>query len=62
MKSHRGFLFCGLSILLTGVLLGHCPAAGQSLPTASLPLFDGGTLDLQSLKGNVVVIRMLASW
>jgi hypothetical protein len=36
--------------------------AGDSLPSTPLPLFEGGTLNLQGLKGNVVVIRFLASW
>ena len=36
--------------------------AGTALPSAPLPLLDGGTLNLQSLGGKVVVIRLLASW
>lgn len=37
-------------------------SAGTALPSAPLPLFNGGTLNLQSLEGKVVVIRFLASW
>ncbi len=37
-------------------------AAATSLPSAPLSLVGGGTLNLQSLKGQVVVIRFLASW
>jgi hypothetical protein len=36
--------------------------AEEALPSVPLPLFGGGTLDLRSLQGNVVVIRFLASW
>lgn len=36
--------------------------AGAALPSTPLPLLDGGTLNLRSLEGQVVVIRLLASW
>ncbi len=45
-----------LAVLLTAV------AEGESLPSAPLPLLEGGTLRLQSLAGQVVVVRFLASW
>jgi hypothetical protein len=39
------------------------PAAGELAPPSTpLALFDGGTLDLRTLQGQVVVIRFLASW
>jgi hypothetical protein len=36
--------------------------AEQALPATPLPLFEGGSLNLQTFKGKVVVIRFLASW
>ena len=44
------------------VLLLAAIAEGESLPSAPLSLLEGGTLQLQSLVGQVVVIRFLASW
>ncbi len=54
----------GLAVGMLATLLpwGPARAAGSVLPPTPLPLFDGGTLDLRSLAGNVVVIRFLASW
>jgi hypothetical protein len=37
-------------------------SAQNPLPSATLPLLSGGSLSLQDLKGQVVVIRFLASW
>ncbi len=45
-----------LVVLLTAI------AAEESLPSAPLPLLEGGTLQLRSLAGQVVVVRFLASW
>jgi hypothetical protein len=36
--------------------------AAPALPSTPLALLDGGSLDLQGLQGNVVVLRFLASW
>jgi hypothetical protein len=33
-----------------------------ALPSTPLPLLTGGSLNLQNLKGQVAVIRFLASW
>lgn len=62
MKNLRVFLLRGLVILWAGVFLVLPAPAGQSLPATPLPLLEGGTLNLQSLEGSVVVIRFLASW
>lgn len=35
---------------------------GRSAPEFTLPLFDGGTLELQSLRGKPVVLSFWASW
>ena len=37
-------------------------AQQSALPSTPLPLLTGGTLNLQDLKGQVGVIRFLASW
>ncbi|MFQ5520418.1 MAG: hypothetical protein ACE5FK_03370 [Candidatus Methylomirabilia bacterium] len=63
-----GLLAVGVILWLPGV--PGARAAGEKatvvaagiLPATPLPLVDGGTLNLQSLKGQVVVIRFLASW
>ena len=34
----------------------------NALPSTPLPLLTGGSLNLQDLKGQVGVIRFLASW
>jgi hypothetical protein len=48
---------------LLAILGAAGPAAGGlALPSTPLALFDGGALDLQTLQGQVVVIRFLASW
>jgi hypothetical protein len=36
--------------------------AEQALPATPLPLFEGGSLNLQNFTGKVVGIRFLASW
>ncbi len=36
--------------------------AAEALPPTPLTLFDGGTLQLRSLAGRVIVIRFAASW
>lgn len=61
MKSGRVSLLWALAILLMVVLVAPARAE-QSLPSTPLGLLEGGTLNLQSLKGRVVVIRFLASW
>jgi cytochrome c biogenesis protein CcmG/thiol:disulfide interchange protein DsbE len=38
------------------------PLIGREAPPFSLPLFDGGTLRLTDLRGNVVVLNFWASW
>jgi hypothetical protein len=57
----RGRVVLALSLLAVmmpiGVVRGQEP-----LPSAPLQLFDGTTLSLHDLKGQVVVIRFLASW
>jgi hypothetical protein len=61
MKDHRRCFGWVLGILLLWVAIIPTMAE-QALPTTPLPLFGGGLLDPQSLKGQVVVIRFLASW
>ncbi|HEU5394601.1 MAG TPA: hypothetical protein VFV36_07330 [Candidatus Methylomirabilis sp.] len=56
------FYWAGIAALLALGLLAAPAGAGGALPTRPLALLDGGTLDFQSLKGKVVVIRFLASW
>jgi hypothetical protein len=49
----------------TGLWLGVFAAtarASDALPSTPLALFDGGTLQLRSLAGRVIVIRFAASW
>lgn len=55
------FTWAGIAALLA-LGLAAPAGAGGALPTRPLALLDGGTLDFQSLKGKVVVIRFLASW
>jgi hypothetical protein len=53
-----------LSLMWTTVLL-LCAAIAASyaeLPSTPLPLLTGGSLNLREFKGQVVVIRFLASW
>lgn len=52
----------GVLVLLALVLLAGPEGAGGALPATPLALLDGGTLDFQTLKGQVVVILFLASW
>lgn len=59
----------GPSVVLTGVIsvllmlsVVVAVEAGTALPSTPLSLLDGGTLNLRSLEGQVVVIRLLASW
>lgn len=47
---------------LSLMLLLSSAAVAESLPSAPLPLFDGGRLHIQDLVGHVVVVRFLASW
>ena len=61
MKRGRFSLLSALAILLMVVLVAPARAE-QSLPSTPLALLEGGTSNLQSLKGRVVVIRFLASW
>jgi len=51
----------GLSLLLMMMPIGVVRGQDQ-LPSVPLRLFDGKTLPLHDLKGQVVVIRFLASW
>ena len=62
MKSRRVSQVWALAILLAGSSLVFPAQAGQSLPSTPLSLLEGGSMNLQSLGGNVVVIRFLASW
>ncbi|MCI0371505.1 MAG: hypothetical protein L0214_09010 [candidate division NC10 bacterium] len=64
MRASKGSSFsrAGALALLALVLLAAPGRAGGALPVTPLPLLDGGTLDFQSLKGKVVVVRFLASW
>lgn len=62
MRSHRVFLVWALAILWVGFSLFAFARAEQSLPSTPLSLLDGGTLNLQSFKGSVLVVRFLASW
>jgi hypothetical protein len=48
-------------VILLSMLVVSADAAG-ALPAIPLRLFTGGTLDLQSLAGRVVVLRFAASW
>jgi hypothetical protein len=55
----------GATLGLLGLLVafGAGPVArAPALPSTPLSLFNGGTLDLRTLHGQVVVIRFLASW
>jgi len=59
----------GPSVVLTWVIgillmlsLVVATDAGTALPSQPLSLLNGGTLNLRSLEGKVVVIRLLASW
>jgi hypothetical protein len=61
MKGHQSYLGWMLGILLLWVIILPT-VAEQVLPATPLPLFEGGSLNLQSFKGKVVVIRFLASW
>lgn len=50
-------------MIATLICLSVITASAQNpLPSATLPLLSGGSLNLQDLKGRVVVIRFLASW
>jgi hypothetical protein len=51
----------GLTLLVLGVS-ARSGWSGTDLPATPLRLFDGGTLDLRTLQGHVVVVRFLASW
>ena len=62
MKNRKVYPVWALAILLAWSCLVIPAQAGQSLPSTPLSLLDGGTLNLQSFKGSVVVIRFLASW
>ena len=53
------FLITGTLWLLVFAAAAH---AADALPPRPLTLFDGGTLELRSLAGRVVVIRFAASW
>jgi hypothetical protein len=61
MKGHQSYLEWMLGILLLWVIILPTMAE-QALPVTPLPLFEGGSLNLRSFKGRVVVIRSLASW
>jgi hypothetical protein len=61
MKRRRIDLAWTLAILLLWAIISPTRAE-QALPATPLPLFEGGSLNLQSLKGKVVVVRFLASW
>jgi hypothetical protein len=61
MKRHQSYLGWTLGILLVWVIILPTKAE-QVLPATPLPLFEGGSLNLQNLTGKVVVIRLLASW
>ncbi len=54
------FLMAGTALWL-GVFAGTARAS-DALPSTPLTLFDGGTLQLRSLAGRVIVIRFAASW
>ncbi len=62
MDRRTVLLGLALGMLATLPPRGRARAAASALPATPLVLFDGGTLDLRSLAGNVVVIRFLASW
>lgn len=40
----------------------HAPAAGEPAPPLQARLFDGRTLDLAAMRGQVVVLNLWASW
>ncbi len=54
------FLMAGTGLWL--VVFAATARASDALPSTPLTLFDGGTLQLQSLAGRVIVIRFAASW
>lgn len=56
---------CRVGVLTLLIITAFFAGAGQAagaLPATPLALLDGGTLDFQTLKGKVVVLRFLASW
>jgi hypothetical protein len=61
MKGHQTYLGWTLGILLLWAIILPTMAE-QALPATPLPLFEGGSLNLQNFTGKVVVIRFLASW
>jgi len=61
MKGHQSYLGWTLGILLLWVIILPTMAE-QALPVTPLPLFEGGSLNLQDFTGQVVVIHFLASW
>jgi len=36
--------------------------AGEPAPVFALPLLDGGTVELASLRGRIVLLKLLATW
>ena len=49
-------------LLLLCLFATTASAQRNALPSTPLPLLAGGSLNLQDLKGQVAVIRFLASW
>jgi hypothetical protein len=60
MKGHQSYQGWTLGILLLGLII-RPTMADQALPVTPLPLFGGGSLNLQDFTGKVVLIRFLAS-
>ncbi|HLC40895.1 MAG TPA: hypothetical protein VJO34_04630 [Methylomirabilota bacterium] len=57
-----GFYSSALTWTSALLLCTAVVASYAELPSTPLPLLEGGSLNLQEFKGQVVVIRFLASW
>ena len=57
------FLFATLSFAAPEMIpVEDVDLKGRSAPSFSLPLFEGGTIELEKLRGKPVVLSFWASW